>query len=411
MMRNILIVVVLALMPSTAGAQEDPGRWLPWIGCWQSPAERLAGDDARVCIVPAEGGVKMLTVVGDQISTDQTVVADGLSRAVVEGPCTGDRRVDWSSNGHLLFTRAEIACAPGPSQKLSGLHLFTSGPTWIDIQLVEAAGRENVRARRYERLSVPESIGAQLPPALVARAADAALRLSQQPLTVEDIIEANGNVPPTIIETALFETKSRFALSSRSLIALHDAGVEEPVIDLMLAISYPERFAVNRWVSAQPFAVNLFPDDSAWLDWSFSRPYWAHRPYSGFYSAYGSIWYNSGWDLRYFPRGDSYAPAVSFGVTGAPATASQGSVVKGQGYTRGRPPVSTSNESSNAAGTAANTRERSVVRAPRSSSNSDASSSGSSGGSGSSSASSGGYSSGSSGGGDSGGGRTAVDRD
>jgi uncharacterized membrane protein YgcG len=279
-------------------------------------------------------------------------------------------------------------------------------------------------------MSVPASLADLLPQELIARATVATEQLGKKPLTVDDIIEANRVVTPVVIEAALFETKTRFALSSRSLIALQDAGLEEPVIDLMLAISHPERFAINRWASVQP-PVDVFPE----AEWAFSRPDRARRAYginvtawssesptvSGFYPTYGPIWFDPGWDLRHFPDGDSPTPAHSFGISAPPAQNQIGvapnktlqprtaSAVNGRGYTRGQPPAAGSNDSSSSSSTstAASPRARSVDRAPASSSRSGSDDGGSSSGSSGSSASPGGYSSGSSGGG----GRTAVDRD
>ena len=397
-MRTILVLAVLSLTPSTTFAQDDT-RWLPWLGCWQSPVERLAGDSARVCMVPSGSGVKMLTVVGDETSTDQTIVADSTDRALDEPSCTGVSRAEWSRDGTMLFTRGELACENRPGQKVSGLHLFTSGPAWIDIQVVEAAGRDNARTRRYERVSVPASLADVLPSELMIRAARAAQQAADAPLAVKDIIEARGKVASAGIEAALFETKTQFALNSRALIALHDAGVTANVIDLMLAISYPSHFAVNRW-SPVLQAPQTFYGDAEWDDWSFSRPLWSSHRFSrfGFYQSPYS--YYSGWNLSYFPRGDSNAPAGSFTVSPPPGTEDSGSVVKGHGYTRGRP---------SDPGSAATFESQASSTADRSSaSSSDGSQAGSSSG-----ASPAGYSSGSSGGsggGDSGG-RTAVARE
>jgi hypothetical protein len=394
-MKTLLIVASLALMPATSFAQDDP-RWLPWLGCWQSAVERLAGDSARVCFVPSGAGVKMLTVVADDASTDQVIVADAIDRALEEPSCSGFTRAEWSKRASLLYTRASLNCSNSAAQKVWGLHLITAGPTWIDIQAIEAPNRDAVRTRRYARMSVPASLGDALPDSLLARASTAAERLARTPLSVEDIIEASGKVASSALEAALFETKTQFALTSRNLLAMSAAAVPERVIDLMLAISYPKHFAVSRWATG-PQSPQGFYGDTEWDDWSFSRPLTRSHRFSrfGFYeSPYGSY---AGWELAYFPRGNSHAEAGSFTEMPPPGTDHSGRVIKGQGYTRARSDNSGSVDSPSTGDH--------VSPASRSSAESGS-------GSHDSNASSAGYSSGSDGGGGSAssGGRTAVER-
>ena len=399
-MRTLLVLAVLSLTPSTTFAQDD-ARWLPWLGCWQSAVERLTGD--TVCVVPSGAGVKMLVVAGDELSTDQTIVADATDRPVDEPSCTGVSRAEWSHAGNMLFTRVEQACVNRPSEKVSGLYVFMNGPVWVDIQIGEAAGRSTAVTRRYSRVSIPESLAGMLPDELMARAIRAAEQLAETSLAVKDIIEANGKVASAAIETALFETKTQFALNNRALIALSEAGVTENVIDLMLAISYPSHFEVNRW-AAVPQSPETFYGATRWDDWSFGHPMWRLHPLSES-RFYQSPYYYSGWNLYYFPRGNSAASAGSFTVSPPLAAEQSGSVVKGQGYTRGRPgdPGSAAASGSQAG----STRGKGSVVAPRSSSSSGSSNAGSSG----KGSSSGGYSSGSSSGSGGGGGRTAVARE
>ena len=47
------------------------------------------------------------------------------------------------------------------------------------------------------------------------------------------------------IEAALMETSSRFPLSSKALVDLDKAGVDDRVIDLMVALSFPRSFAIR----------------------------------------------------------------------------------------------------------------------------------------------------------------------
>ena len=103
---------------------------------------------------------------------------------------------------------------------------------WVDVQVVEIAGRESIRVRRYRR--APDQRAAPIAPRPGA------------PLTLDEVKEASGKVSPRAVEAALIATNARFDLNSRRLIDLDDAGVPDTVIDVMVALSYPERFVVER---------------------------------------------------------------------------------------------------------------------------------------------------------------------
>ena len=392
-MRTFILAAAVLLAPVSAQAQLDPSaQWLAWVGCWQSAVERLAGD-TRLCVVPIDKGVEIKSVVGEEVTTVQRIVADNSIHQFDDQACKGTDRSEWSARSNMLFTQRELSCGSAPRQRVSVLSLMTAGPTWIEIQAVETTAEPVVRARRYERTPIPDVLANELPRELTDRAILASERLGAQAPTIADVVEASRKIATGGIEAMLFETKAHFALKSDNLIALTEAGIEERVIDLMLAISYPKYFAVNRQApSVQP---QIFQDPFGFYDdWDFGGPYqrWSmFAPYGFYYDGFGY----SSWRIRYFPLGNSPAFFDSVEGVGAVDTSNSSSrAVKGQGYTRNVNRPSSTGDSSGSAATA--------------STSSSGSRSGDSGGG--SSASSGGYSSGGSGGGDSGGGRTAVDR-
>ena len=395
-MRTLVLVAALVAFPSAAFAQADPSpQWLPWIGCWQSAAERVAGDDARLCVVPIENGVGMESVIGDQISPLRTITGDDSAGPSLDPACTGSERLEWGARTNMFFTRQELICGTQPRRTVTGLHLFTAGPTWLDIQVVEGIEGPSVRARRYERMSVPDLLSPRLGADLVARATAASQHLAATPLSVDDVVEATRKVATAGIDAMLFETRTKFALDSRALVSLKDAGVEERVIDLMLAISYPRHFAVDRQGAAVP--PLFFEGDPAWDDYYWGVDGFRHSSLFGPLGYYDSGGYYSQWRIRYFPRGDSpaFEAANDGGSDPSASSSSSSKAVKGQGYTRNSSKPSNSGSAGGADGAST-----------RGAGGGDSRGGGSSDSGGN--ASSGGYSSGSSG---DGGGRTAVDRD
>ena len=120
---------------------ELDARWLPWLGCWRSDAERLVSGDARLCVIPSSDhnpqAVRIVVIVGDAVATEQVMNADGSPIPINENGCTGDRRVSWSSRGTSRFSRVHLTCPAGPSPKASGLSLMTSGPLWLTVEVTQ----------------------------------------------------------------------------------------------------------------------------------------------------------------------------------------------------------------------------------------------------------------------------------
>jgi hypothetical protein len=90
---------------------------------------------------------------------------------------------------------------------------------------------------------------------------------------VDAVIEANRHVDALVLQAALVETQARFALDGRTMIALQEAGLPGDVTDLMVALTYPNRFRVTRARARRP--VPAVADDWAVYDWT-----WAAFTYS-----------------------------------------------------------------------------------------------------------------------------------
>jgi uncharacterized membrane protein YgcG len=378
---------------TTAGAAAQtpaPGSpWASWSGCWRLVTETGAitpGDaQPRVCVTEVPGGARLTTTVGDKPAVEQTILTDGVDHPVDEAGCTGTQRAEWSPRGLRLYARADLTCAGDPApRRVSGYALLAQDGTWLDIQAVEMASRDTVRVRRYRR--VDAEVAARVPPG--------------RSLSIEDIKEASGKVSSAALEAAVVETDAAIPLSARTLIDLDRAGVSDRVIDLMVAITYPEKFVIERSTRADRGSLApMFINDP------FSFGYFGYPMWSGAYGLYDyySPYYYTPFGYSYYGRLDPRLVGGGLLVVTDPGGGSvpvqpsgTARAVDGLGYTRVRPrdPV----QAERAPGTAS--------RVGTSSTSSSSSSSGSSSGS-SGTASPSGFSSGG-GGGDSG--RTAVPR-
>ena len=346
-MKHLILALALAA-PTVAQAQQIDSRWTPWLGCWQLLDESVrqplpfaaavlgaanartprAGDGVRVCVTESRetNGVTLTTTVEGQPALEQTIVADGAARPVSEAECRGTQRAEWSRGGSRLFARADVSCSDSTSRAVSGLAMI-SGGVWTDVQSVEVGGRENIRVRRYRRAASDRAARSIAP------------RLGAADFTIDDVKEAVTKVSPRAVEAALVEVGATFTLRSRELLDLDKAGVPDSVIDLMVAVSYPNHFNVQRRENpASTFATAYDP-------WSLSAlaylPYFGPGDYpygslSSYYGDYGSYYYAPFGYAYWGSYGGSYYPGF---VTVDPgqqpiAATGAGRAVNGLGYTR-----------------------------------------------------------------------------
>jgi hypothetical protein len=397
---SILLGVTLSLSQGQGAPGKVDGRWEPFLGCWDLTADNVrenapavnqltdtplatrsrAGSGPRVCVTRTpDGGARFETTVRGQSAIDQTLFADGTSRPLNDAECRGTQRAEFSNDGMRIFSRAELTCEgdPGP-RRVAGISLLALNGTWVDVQAVDIAGRETVRVRRYYRAEGEPRIPSAT--------------LSASNLSLDDIKEASTKTVPRALEAALVETSAGFFLTGRQLVDLDNAGVPDSVTDLIVALSYPEQFVVERTARSSG-GGGTFINDPFGLGWAFGYPVWyddfLYSPY--YYSPFGYS--------RYGYRGyssDGFGEMVLVGVNPGPQPSGNARAVDGQGYTRIRPRETASADDGGL-----------VTRGSSSSFPSGGGSSTSSSGGSSTASSGGGYSSGG-GGGD--GGRTAQPR-
>jgi hypothetical protein len=360
MRTHIALALLLVGVAVPASAQQADARWTPWLGCWQMLDERVRDNnpsgadavaaararvirgttDVSVCVTPASqpNAVTLRTRASDEPAFEQTIAADAVAHPITEGGCTGSQRAEWSADGYRLFAHAELTCANQPARKISGLTMMATNGTWLDVQAIDVGGATNVRVRRYRRTSTNAGVGSAT---AVAHAA----------LAIEDVKEASTKVASPALEAALIESGASFRLDRRVLVDLDDARVPDAVIDLMVALSYPERFQVERRIET---SADSFPPSYAGADWSgiwgVGYPYFSMYPnYLGNYR-----YYYSPFGYGYAGLYDPYSPyyyypgSVVVGGGAAPppaANAADGRVVNGVGYTRIRPREAVPSES------------------------------------------------------------------
>lgn len=357
MTRTHLGAFLLALATTAPAIAQSPAatpadtRWSAFLGCWRA-VDDPAGTGARVCVSPATSGVTVTTIVGGQRVSDETRLADGTSRPVDADGCRGTESARWSAKGLRLYRTATIACDGGAPRTLSTASFFVAGPVWVDVETVEHDRETSVRVSRLVRAAnqtLTDGTSLARPAGARGPSADAMAKF-----TVEDVIDLSTALPADGVQAAIAEAPTPFRLNAKALVAMAEAGVGDRVIDLMVGVTWPAKFQIERatggggWAGAgagigamaDPFfspiigPAALFNCYQAY-GWAASS-YWGNcGGFDPFLFATFPGYYNGYWGA-FGPDWVITQPATGGGVA-PPQAIAEGRVVNGRGYTQVRP--------------------------------------------------------------------------
>ncbi len=247
-----LFAASAVLTAASLQAQQGSGtmideRWRPFLGCWISSSAGMAGP--MVCMVPTSqpSTVEMVAVVRDSIVSRAPITASGAKVQTTRDGCTGWESAQWSADERRLLTTTEFTCSGQPLQKASGIYAMKQGDEFAHIEGIKTRSGTRVRIMNFlmqdDTTRIPREIVRRLPrmgamPQLASRLEAAA------ELTSADVAEAAETIDAPVVEAWLADRGQVFALSTKDLIALHDLKTPESVIDMMVAVSNPEVFAL-----------------------------------------------------------------------------------------------------------------------------------------------------------------------
>jgi hypothetical protein len=246
---SIVALTVPALGQPVARKVPESDDALAWLGCWDVLAD--SDDDStaspkesqKICVAPgdAPNALDMTVLVDEQVVATETIVTDGSRQPVSDGGCDGWIRSVPSEDRRRLYLQSEATCADGKPKNLTGASMMVSGDRWIDIHALWVDGEREVLIQRYR----PVDSGIARLPGALPTAMHTARRAAAARLTIENVIEALRVVDPAVVEAMLVESEASFGIDSDLLLHLGDAGVPGEIIDLMVALSFPEYFSVE----------------------------------------------------------------------------------------------------------------------------------------------------------------------
>jgi hypothetical protein len=288
-----------------------------------------------VCVIPTSSGtaVEIATFVGDSVALRQRVDATGEQREVTKDGCSGWERATFSPNGERVYLRSAYTCSGNLTRTSNGVMAMSPAGEWLDVLGVVAGNTTGVRVARYQPAptgSLPAEVAAALKDR--AQAISDARMVAMTPVTTDDVVEASRYIDPGVVQTWIAERGEGFSLDAKRLVALEKSGVAPQVIDIMVALSYPRVFALDRSRVGGP------------------APTEDERAAGG-----GRTVYVYGWDPFYSPYGYRYGYGYGYGYGGyggwggwydrpvvivRPPSGNDreqhGRVVKGRGYVPGR---------------------------------------------------------------------------
>ncbi len=328
----LALLLAASLAGGSAAAQEpatDP-RWQGWLGCWEATDAQPgapAGEPGAplLCVLPAAGssGVELTTLVAGEVVDRQTIEATGGPRPTSRDGCSGWESAEWSADGRRLYRRSEESCPGGATRRENGLSSLLPTGEWVDVQGAATGERMGVRVLRYREVADRDRWPAAALAELEGRGREVgtARTAAAVRLTTDDVVEASGLLDPAVVEAWLVERRQGFAteLDADRLVALAEAGLPGSVIDLVVALSYPERFAIDQLTRDS----ERRPEEDGM----------GRRPVPGGFYPRGPFGYGG---YGYYPWYGRYPDRTV--IVGRPSggdVGSGGRAVKGRGYRRG----------------------------------------------------------------------------
>ena len=309
--RTGLLAAAALMVAVPAEAQVDDTRWLPWFGCWE-PVGEVREDAAAplLCVGPAEGGVELRSVLEGEVVASEMIRSDGTERPVAREGCEGWERSEFSEDGHRVFFETEQMCEGDFAGTTSSMIAMVSPFEWVDVQVAGASRGYNVTVLRYRAATEAETAAAGYGDLVSERLATirTARVSAASPLTIDQVIEASGKVHRVGVEAWVVEHGEIFDINANQLVKMADGGVPESVIDMVVAMSYPEKFAIERGVRGDPSAAPVrtanaqdygrYGPRHIYAGYGWNSLYFS--PFSYGYSPYGYNSYGYGYGGRGF---------------------------------------------------------------------------------------------------------------
>ncbi|MEO7999676.1 MAG: hypothetical protein ABI852_19650, partial [Gemmatimonadaceae bacterium] len=255
----LLVVAPFTSAVAQSQVAQSQARWMPFSGCWVPEENAAIGSNAvvgtMVCIAPVAGtqSADVATIVNRQVlHTDRiNVTAAHVDKTIDK--CPGWETAAWSADGRRLLMRSEFACGDSVKVKGSGVFSLNSDGEFVHVQGTSVGLNASARVVRYRSADVALASGTVLTDSAMVRTVPAengfAMTSVRQatggPVSVDAVLDLSKQVDQQVAQAWLSEFGKASKLSAKELVAMSNAGMPAELIDMMVAMSYPERFQLQ----------------------------------------------------------------------------------------------------------------------------------------------------------------------
>lgn len=291
------------LVPGLHAQVEVDSRWLPWVGCWEVVGDGPGAESRVVCVEPVEGDPSAVQLLSDvEGAEEERLWSDGQERTISQAGCEGSQRSYFSADGHRLYVQGTYVCDDGAVQEGRGVIAMISDDEWVDIRSLSQGDETVVMAQRYVQ-ATPAAIRAAGRVELTSPRTLLSRRLAAGAPDVETLQEVHSEVGERATMAWLMETGQALDLDADDLVALADAGVEPDVIDMAIAVSYPDDFRVAPGQGMQVAQMEngpVRPGNASWYRPFGARVGWGGGFWGPMFSPWGGFglnsWFYNGWN-------------------------------------------------------------------------------------------------------------------
>ena len=339
------LLLLLLLVPGTSVAQTDAktadAAILPWLGTWTAMDETPVPVTTVLEIRPgADGkGFDITTINADQ-PVSENIIPDGISRPVESDACTGTRTYQWEKQAGILLGTSEVSCR-GETYNIVTLKMMSAAERMADILLIKTPDQNRLAVRRFAfekgLPSATDFFSGQ--ESLLLRTALAA------PWDLDKIINLSKTVDTAVLEAALLEKNLQVNLDAKSLRKMKSAGTPDSIIDLLVALSAPDKFRIekNDLIAVEAASPRRQYSEGYSYPYMMGPPYYyGYYPWSYYWGYYSPFWW--GYPIYMYPNyivggggSGGSGEGGGGGTGGRPSDYSEGRLSSGSGYVQVTP--------------------------------------------------------------------------
>lgn len=260
------LAMAFFLWAGTAAAEEPgDGGGSPlsaWTGIWtivdhtkDSPAADGSPESTVEIRPTADGtGLEIIRRVQDQRDIKETLILDESRRPVETHECSGWQSAGLLAEAGVIIVSSEMNCKETGSIATTNFRIILGPELMADILALNSGGQTRLATRKLalER-DLPQEEGLAPGWVTVAARTEAAA-----PWELDTIIRLSELVDDRVLQAALMEKEAELNLTTDSLKQMKKAKLSTPVIDLLVALAYPDQFHVekNGQVELRPWIVS-----------------------------------------------------------------------------------------------------------------------------------------------------------